>query len=187
MTVATHGRPIAIAPVGEVEAMLMGWVAEDARAVLGRDVVAVARIPWPSHAFSRQRDQWRAALILDALADAKRADWLRLLGIADVDLYAPNLNFVFGEADERRGVAVFSTARLRLGAENTDRLRRRAATEAIHELGHTFGLMHCSRPSCVMWFSNSLAETDRKDVRPCAEHARELARALDARFVRPDP
>jgi len=37
-------------------------------------------------------------------------DWLRLLGIAEVDLYAPDLNFVFGEADERRGVAVFSTA-----------------------------------------------------------------------------
>ena len=31
-----------------------------------------------------------------------------------------------------------------------------------------------------MWFSNTLAETDRKDVSPCAEHARELARALDA-------
>jgi archaemetzincin len=74
-------------------------------------------------------------------------------------------------------VAVFSTARRR--ADSADRLRRRAATEAIHELGHTFGLRHCSRPSCVMWFSNTLAETDRKDVRPCSEHASELARALD--------
>ena len=97
-----------------------------------------------------------------------------------MDLYAPDLNFVFGEADERRGVAVFSTARLRLAAESTDRLRRRAATEAIHELGHTFGLRHCSRPNCVMWFSNTLTETDRKDVRPCAEHARELAGAMEA-------
>ena len=171
-------RPIVVAPVGRVERMLVAWVAEDARAVLGRDVVVADGVRLPSHAFSRQRDQWRAAVILDALADAKRTDWLRLLGIVDVDLYAPELNFVFGEADERRGLGVFSTARLR--ADSTDRFRRRAATEAIHELGHTFGLRHCSRPSCVMWFSNTLAETDRKDVRPCAEHARELARALDA-------
>ena len=171
-------RPIVVAPVGRVERMLVAWVAEDARAVLGRDVVVADGVRLPSHAFSRQRDQWRAAVILDALADAKRTDWLRLLGIVDVDLYAPELNFVFGEADERRGVAVFSTARLR--ADSTDRFRRRAATEAIHELGHTFGLRHCPRPSCVMWFSNTLAETDRKGVRPCAEHARELARALDA-------
>ena len=180
MTLAAHGRRIAIAPVGEVDPMLVGWDAEDARAVVGRDIVVVAALPLPSHAFSRQRDQWRAAVILDALADAKSADWLRLLGIADVDLYAPDLNFVFGEADELRGVAAFSTARLRLAAESTDRLRRRAATEAIHELGHTFGLRHCSRPSCVMWFSNTLAETDRKDVRPCAEHSHALARAIDA-------
>ena len=75
---------------------------------------------------------------------------------------------------------MLSTARLRVAAETTDRLRRRAATEAIHELGHTFGLRHCSRPSCVMWFSNTLAETDRKDVRPCAEHSHALARAIDA-------
>ena len=180
MTLATHARPIVIAPVGRIERRLVAWAAEDARAVLGRDVVVADGVPLPSHAFSRQRDQWRAAVILDALADVKRADWLRLLGIVDVDLYAPDLNFVFGEADERRGVAVFSTARLRLAAESTDRLRRRAATEAIHELGHTFGLRHCSRPNCVMWFSNTLTETDRKDVRPCAEHARELAGAMEA-------
>jgi len=108
MTLATHARPIVIAPVGRIERRLVAWVAEDARAALRRDVVVADRVPLPSHAFSRQRDQW-----LDALADIKRADWLRLLGIADVDLYAPDLNFVFGEADERRGVAVFSTARRR--------------------------------------------------------------------------
>ena len=155
MTFATRGRPIVTAPVRRIEQRLVAWVAEDARAVLGRDVVVADGVPLPSHASSRQRDQWRAAVILDALADVRRADWLRLLGIADVDLYAPELNFVFGEADERRGVAVFSIARLRLAAESKDRLRRRAATEAVHELGHTFGLRHCSRPSCVMWFCNS--------------------------------
>jgi predicted Zn-dependent protease len=34
------------------------------------------------------------------------------LGVTDVDLYVPDLNFVFGEADAKRGVAVFSIARL---------------------------------------------------------------------------
>jgi archaemetzincin len=180
MTLKTQRRRIAIAPVGHVEPTLVDWVAEDVRAVLGRDVIVAAPLPLPGEAFSGQRDQWRAAVVLDALAQERRPDWLRLLGIADVDLYAPELNFVFGQADERRGVAVFSTARLRLGGESTGPLRRRGATEAIHELGHTFGLSHCSRPRCVMWFSNTLEETDRKDVHPCAEHARALARALDA-------
>lgn len=175
-----HGRPIALAPVGEVDSRDIDQVAEEVRAALGREVVIAEPLPLPAQAFSRQREQWRAALILDALASAKHPSWLRLLGIAGVDLYAPNLNFVFGEADVQRAVAVFSTARLRLGLESTEQLRRRASTEAIHELGHTFGLGHCSRPSCVMWFSNTLAETDSKGVQPCTEHARALARALEA-------
>jgi archaemetzincin len=112
--------------------------------------------------------------LLDALASAKRPQWERLLGIAGVDLYVPELNFVFGEADPRRGVAVFSLSRLRAGADEVLFLRR-AATEAIHELGHTYGLSHCADPTCVMWFSNTLAESDRKGTRFCPRHAREIA------------
>ena len=30
----------------------------------------------------------------------------------------------------------------------------RIAKEAIHELGHSFGLFHCNNKRCVMYFSN---------------------------------
>ena len=40
--------------------------------------------------------------------------------------------------------------------------------EAVHELGHTRGLGHCADPRCVMAFSNSLADTDRKGKEFCA-------------------
>ena len=169
-----------IGRIGRIDSELMTCLAEDVRTALGRDVIVAERLPLPAHSFSRHRDQWHATIILDALANAKRPEWLRLLGIVDVDLYASQFNFVFGEADADRGVAVFSTARLRVGSEGMRQLPRRASTEAIHELGHTFGLGHCSRPRCVMWFSNTLAETDRKDPRPCPDHARALARALEA-------
>lgn len=39
--------------------------------------------------------------------------------------------------------------------------------EAVHELGHTFGLVHCIDPKCVMFFSNSLADTDNKNTKFC--------------------
>ena len=97
-------------------------------------------------------------MLLDVLAKHTLSDWQRLLGITDVDLYTPDLNFVFGEADAK--VAVFSLSRLH--ATDHDRFVRRAATEAIHELAHTYGLSHCSNSRCVMWFSNTLDETDRK-------------------------
>ena len=40
--------------------------------------------------------------------------------------------------------------------------RERALTEAVHELGHTYGLGHCPVSTCVMHFSNSLHDTDLK-------------------------
>jgi len=130
-------------------------------------------VPLPAAAYHPERRQYLSTAILDALAAAKRPEWERLLGVADADLYVPSLNFVFGEGDPRRGVAVFSLARLR---DRDERLfEKRAATEAIHELGHTYGLSHCSNPHCVMWFSNTLSESDRKGLKFCAEHQSELA------------
>jgi archaemetzincin len=148
------------------------------RGAFGAELVEAPEIHLTSAAWSRPRRQYRASALLDALAAMKRPEWERLLGIVEVDLYAPGLNFVFGEADPRRGVAVFSLARLRHGADAA-LLRRRAATEAIHELGHTYGLSHCDDPACVMWFSNTLAESDRKGTAFCATHAAALRAARE--------
>ncbi len=41
-------------------------------------------------------------------------------------------------------------------------LLERTLKEAIHEIGHTYGIGHCRDPRCVMHFSNSLADTDIK-------------------------
>jgi archaemetzincin len=132
-------------------------------------------------AFDVRRGQHHSTEILQTLAAMKHDRWDRVLGIVDVDLYVPNLNFVFGEADVGHGVAVFSLARLRPGGSSREAnalFLKRAATEAIHELGHTYGLGHCRDPHCVMWFSNTLAESDRKGLAFCAEHASQLRRRL---------
>jgi archaemetzincin len=87
-----------------------------------------------------------------------------------VDLYAHGHSFVFGLADIRGRHAVISTARL--DGHGRDRLHRRALTEAVHELGHTWGLGHDRNPRCVMHFSKTLEDTDRKGAlfcRRCSE------------------
>jgi archaemetzincin len=38
----------------------------------------------------------------------------------------------------------------------------RCEKEAVHELGHSFGLAHCETYECVMHFSNSLEQVDLK-------------------------
>jgi archaemetzincin len=147
--------------------------------VFDAEIITVPGIPLPMSAYHRIRSQYHSTPILRRLARVKPHQADRLLGVADVDLYVPELNFVFGEADAERGVAVFSLARLH--PDSSDQHGRalflkRAATEAVHELGHTYGFDHCASSRCVMWFSNTLAETDRKGLAFCADHTAQLAR-----------
>ncbi len=142
----------------------------------------------PDLSYHPERRQYLSTRILQDLARVRRPEWERALGVADVDLYAPELSFVFGEADPGHGVAVFYMERLRAATETGDGrslLRRRAATEAVHELGHTYGLAHCRDPRCAMWFSNSLAETDFKGERFCATHSTELSAHLGRQWPEP--
>jgi archaemetzincin len=124
-----------------------------------------------SQAYNPERRQYLSSKLLAALGRAGRDE--RVVGIAGVDLYVPRLNFVFGEADMTSGAAVVSLYRLRpeyYGFSPDDALfLERTAKEIVHELGHTFGLKHCSNPRCVMRFSNSLADTDVKEAHFCSE------------------
>lgn len=51
---------------------------------------------------------------------------------------------------------------------------KRVLTEAVHELGHTYGLGHCKNLRCVMFFSNSLVDTDRKGPEFCPDCKKQL-------------
>lgn len=166
---------IAVAVIGDAPHSVIAQLTPILRETFDAEIVAAPPLALPASSWNASRRQYHSTKLLDALASAKRSEWERLIGIADVDLYVPDLNFVFGEADSRRGVAVFSLARLRAGADEA-LFSRRAATESIHELGHTYGLSHCNKPTCVMWFSNTLSESDRKGYRFCPEHARERER-----------
>jgi archaemetzincin len=172
-------RQIALMPVGAQswpDEPLLGTLGPIIGDVFAATVLPAGTIPLPDAAYDPSRRQYHSTVLLDTLARHKRAEWSRLLGIADVDLYTPDLNFVFGEADASRGVAVFSVARLH--TVDRDQFVHRAATEAIHELGHTYRLRHCRDSRCVMWFSNTLEESDRKGTRFCPAHGSELQRAL---------
>jgi archaemetzincin len=88
------------------------------------------------------------------------------LGVTEADLYVPNLNYVFGLANPSIRAGVISLNRLKPegldGEVDTTLYIDRAVKEAVHESGHLFGLPHDKNPRCVMFFSNSLADTDRK-------------------------
>ena len=124
-----------------------------------------------AQAYNRQREQYLVSELLNALNAGEKGKDERVVGIADVDLYAPGLNFVFGQADILSGTAIISLCRLRQEyyglPPDKDLFLTRATKEIIHELGHTFGLGHCPDSKCIMHFSNSLADTDWKEAHFC--------------------
>ena len=103
------------------------------------------------------------------------------MNVMNEDIYSGFLNFVFGIANMPKnhnfGLALISVTRLSekfyRRPENLALLELRILKEAIHELGHTFGLEHCN-DSCVMQFSNCLSDTDNKPPKFCSSCLRKL-------------
>ncbi len=161
---------ILIVKVGYIENDLIERLKMDLEKIFGRSVATGKTLPEPDYAFNKRRNQYLSTAIINTIL--KEKDFIKyekVLGIVDHDLYVPDLNFVFGEATQR--AAVISITRLRQEfygfPEDKGIFYKRVLTEAVHELGHTYGLSHCANPNCVMFFSNSLRDTDRKGYEFC--------------------
>lgn len=149
-----------------VEAAVLDALGARLPAAFGHPVLRLPRSQPPESAWNARRGQHDASELLRAVAAAGPANPARVLGVTAHDLFLPGLSFVFGQAQLEGRAALLSVARLRqefYGLPcDTLLLIRRACTEAIHELGHTFGLVHCRDPRCVMSLSTTVNQVDAK-------------------------
>ena len=120
--------------------------------------------------------QFYADAMLFHLTKIKPPSAVAILGITPYDIYSDGLNFVFGIASPHYRAAVVSYARLITSdkALFISRVRK----EITHEMGHVFGLEHCTTPGCVMNFSNSLYEVDLKSENFCERCRKKLEKTL---------
>ncbi len=135
----------------------------------------------PQIAYNPARNQFLGDYFLRELVNVKDNKEIAL-GIVSVDLYEPELNFVFGVASAVTKTAVISTYRLHNTfyglPENKQIFIDRITKEAVHEIGHTLGLGHCPDPECVMHFSNSIVDTDRKSYLFCSSCYQKVQAAI---------
>ncbi len=110
----------------------------------------------------------------------------KILGIISVDLFIPVLTYVFGEAQLGGKISIVSTFRLNEIAyglpENRKLTEERLLKEAVHELGHNFGLLHCEDYLCVMHPSTSVEEVDIKTASFCSKCWKEISKQIPSEF-----
>ncbi len=123
----------------------------------------------PPNSHNLLRKQYNAITILNHIAAKNRGKFDLKIGLVDVDIYTRGMNFIFGLADPSKKTALVSTYRL-----TGNKMVEHISKEVIHETGHLLGLRHCSNPKCVMHFSNTLNDTENKDIIFCKECRREI-------------
>lgn len=126
------------------------------------------------------RGQAWSTAILARLLERRPAPGAVLLGVTELDLYVPVFTFVFGEAQLNGPCGVISAHRLREEyyglPPDEDLLVERLLKEALHELGHTQGLRHCTEWRCAMSSAHSTERIDLRQAAFCRECAALLAR-----------
>lgn len=160
---------IAIVPIGTVDARLLDAVRTGLTAEYGVPCSIASFNADPSRFLHPERRQYHSTELLTSLSALTLPD--RVLGVTALDLYIPILTFVFGEAQLGGRCAVISSHRLDdtfygLPADS-DLARARLIKCAIHEIGHTHGLVHCDDYECVMAASHSVEWLDLKGEHLC--------------------
>lgn len=157
-----------IIPFGRIPDAILNAVSEELKSMYKISLSVLQEMKLPKETYNQLRRQYNSTKILEFLA--KNFDE-RILGIVKEDMYSHGLNFVFGEAQLKGKFSVVSIARLDpmfYGKPFDERLFvERSVKEAIHEVGHTFGLEHCPNKKCVMSFSNTIFDVDRKGKNLC--------------------
>lgn len=128
--------------------------------------------------YDAPRRQYDGNKLLKALELHYASNDYKTLGLFNVDLFIPILTYIFGQAFLNGNTGIASIYRLeneRYGIKPDKQLFvSRFCKEVIHELGHTFGLIHCRNQSCVMRSSTYVEDIDQKSHHFCQKCREEL-------------
>lgn len=179
---------INIIPLSNINKDILEYLQDNLGKIFKKETRVLYRISIPDDSYDQSRKRHNAEIILDHLSKKLSLKNIRDINIAvlDIDIFVPRLNFVFGLAVNFPRICLISTARLNplfysdlkisprvksraiyLSKEDRKIFNERILKEAVHEIGHTLGLGHCPDYKCVMYFSNTLLDTDKKSSNFC--------------------
>jgi len=164
-------NPIYLTSVGDSDQQVLAGVETCLAHYFAFDIRRFDPFPDPGYAYDPKAGQYSSSLIVKELVRKCPADAVRLFAVTEKDLFIPMLTFVFGQAQLGGLVAIISLARLRQEfyhlPPNGALLAARSMKEALHEVGHTFGLIHCPDRACTMSLAINIQQLDRRGTAFC--------------------
>ena len=168
-----------VVPVGGVPAAVKREISTALRSVFDSDVSVHETQPVPNGSYDDRRDQYRAEEFIELAS--RIGSGPKNVAVTTKDLYYRRRNYVFGLAYLDGNASVVSTYRLQTSSDGgysnksaAEILADRVRKEVVHEIGHTLGLEHCENGRCVMNFSPTVREVDRKEEALCGTCQRSI-------------
>jgi len=130
----------------------------------------------------RQRDIDELLTAVQTAVRPYLRDNVFFMGVADLDAFSGESNFIFGTARHPGHYAAITYRRFSADfqQENPDRRRlvERSLKQALSSLGFMLGVPRCSTPTCARAYPHSLAEHDAKSTELCEACRAGFDRAL---------
>jgi archaemetzincin len=163
---------IIIISFGQLRQELLGTISADVMIKFPIPVKTRTEYLDLSEFYDPGRRQYNGMALLKMIDNEFASAPSKTIGLFTVDLFIPILTFIFGQAflNGRSGIAsIFRLSNERYGVKKDDKiLHERFSKEVIHELGHMFGLIHCSDPYCIMRSSTYVEDIDQKGGEFCS-------------------
>lgn len=189
------GQNINILILNDISRNILRFLKKNLSSLFKGNVTVSKHIIIPSSLFNENKKQYDGRKLMKFLTENMTLKEARDINLAvfDRDIYAGNLDYVFGLASPFPKIGVVSIMRMhphynedyfseglkkrkagkfplllrRLSDTEKKLYYERILKEAVHIIGHTLGLIHCSNKGCIMYPSNSSGNIDSKDASFC--------------------
>ena len=136
------------------------------------------RVDLPKQAYYEPRRRYRAEIILPFLLEKLPSDGDRILGLTTVDISTGKGSIkdwgILGLANLGGKECIISAFRCQKQSLQGMPARILLAKVAVHEVGHTLGLDHCTTRGCLMEDAGGLIRTCDREYDICARCQRTL-------------
>jgi len=181
--------------LNDISRNILKYLKKNLALVFKRNVIISKHIIIPSTLFNNDKKQYDGRRLLKFLTENITLKEVKDINLAifDRDLYKGNLDYVFSLASPFPKIAVISIMRMhphfnedyflkglkkrksgkfpllmqKLNSAEKKLYYERILKEAVHGIGHTFGLLHCSSKNCIMYPSIASEDIDSKDIVFC--------------------